>query len=87
MTGGDHPFFESLKDLSNDELEKKHSDILSRYRTAMSMNMHPDVMHQMNLMLNTIEEEKIKRQNLDDRPNGVVLETDPIELPKFDPNR
>ena len=87
MTGSDHPFFESLKDLGNDELEKKHSDILNRYRIAMSMNMHPDVTHQMNLMLNTIEEEKIRRQNIDDCPDGVVLETDPIELPKFDPTK
>lgn len=87
MTGSDHPFFDTLKDLSNEELEKKQNEILNRWRIARSMNMHPDVMHQIDLMLNTIEEEKYKRQSLDDQPNGSILETDPIVLQKFDPNK
>jgi hypothetical protein len=83
MTGIDHPFFENPQDLSNDELEKKHSDILNRLRIARGMHMHPEVLNQIDLLLNSIEIEKHRRAALDDQPNGVVLDTDPIVLQKF----
>jgi len=83
MTGIDHPFFENPQDLSNDELEKKHSDILNRLRVARGMSMHPEVLNQIDLLLNSVEIEKQRRAALDDQTSGVVLDTDPIELPKF----
>lgn len=86
-TGSDHPFFETLNDLSTDELDKKHAELMNRFRIARSMGMHPEVMHQLDLMLNTIESEKFKRQAIDDQPDGVILETDPIVIKKFNPDK
>lgn len=87
MTGADHPFFQTLTELSGEELDKKHAELMNRFRMARGMNMHPEVLHQIDLMLNSIEAEKIKRQGLDDQPDGVVLDTDPIVIPKFNPNK
>ena len=81
----DHPFFETLSDLSSDELDKKHTELMNRFRVARGMNMHQEVLHQIDLMLNTIEAEKIKRQGLDEPADGVILETDPIVIPTFNP--
>jgi hypothetical protein len=83
MTGIDHPFFQNPQDLSNDELEKKHAEILNRFRIARAVGMHPEVMNQIDLLLNSIEIEKNRRAVLDDQTSGVVLDTDPIVLPKF----
>ena len=83
----DHPFSDSLSDLSSEELDKKHSELMNRFRMARSMNMHPEVMHQIDLLLNSIESEKFKRQNIDDQPDGVIIDTDPIVIQQFDPNK
>lgn len=86
-TGSDHPFTSSLSDLSGDELDKKHSELMNKFRMARSMNMDQAVLHQIDLLLNSIESEKIKRQNLDDQPDGVIIDTDPITIQRFDPNK
>jgi hypothetical protein len=49
--------------------------------------MDQAVLHQIDLLLNSIESEKIKRQNLDDQPDGVIIDTDPIIIQRFDPNK
>jgi hypothetical protein len=85
MTGSDHPFLERLNEMASEELERKHSELLNRFRIARSMNMHPEVMNQIDLMLNSIEAERIKRASLEEEPTGVVLDTDPIVIPKFNP--
>jgi hypothetical protein len=40
--------------------------------------MDQGVLHQLDLLLSSIETEKEKRATVDDRANGVVLDTDPI---------
>lgn len=86
-TGSDHPFAASLAEFGGDELDKKHSELMNRFRIARSMNMGQEVLHQIDLLLNSIEAEKIKRQNLDDQPDGVIIDTDPIIIQRFDPNK
>ena len=74
-----HPFFQTLEELTVEELEKKHSDLMNRWRIAKMTNMDQNVAHQLDLMLNSIEEEKDRRTRIEDKPNGVVLDTDPIK--------
>lgn len=78
MTTGDHPFNTPLADLTSEELDKRYSDLLRRWQMARRMQMDQHVLHQINLLLNSIELEKQRRGGVDDRPNGVVLDTDPI---------
>lgn len=78
MTTGDHPFNTPLADLTSEELDKRYSDLLRRWQMARRMQMDQHVLHQINLLLNSIELEKQRRGGVDDQPNGVVLDTDPI---------
>lgn len=87
MTGAEHPFIQSLNDLSIEELNAKHSELMNRFRIARSMQMQPEVINQIDLMLNSIEEEKIRRTSVDDQPNGVIIETDSVQITKFDPKK
>ena len=78
MTTGDHPFNTPLADLTSEELDKRYSDLLRRWQMARRMQMDQHVLHQINLLVNSIELEKQRRGGVDDQPNGVVLDTDPI---------
>lgn len=79
MTIINHPFIQELDDLTSDELDKKYADLISRFRSAKILNMPQEVLYQLDLMLNSIEAEKDRRLAIDDRPNGVVIDTDPID--------
>ena len=83
MTGIDHPFSQPLDELTQDELDKKFNDIMSRFNAARRMQMDPNILHQLDLLLVSIEMEKERRSTLDDGKNGVIIDTDPIEIPKF----
>lgn len=78
MISGDHPFNSQLADLTSEELDKRHSDLLRRWQIARRMGMDQHVLHQLDLFLNSIEVEKYRRSSIDERPNGVLLDTDPI---------
>jgi hypothetical protein len=75
----DHPFIQPLTELTMDELDKKYADLMQRWRTARGMNMESNVLHQFDLLLSSIEEERYKRLMAEERPNGVVIDTDPIQ--------
>jgi len=81
--GIDHPFSQPLDELTPDELDKKFNDIMARFNTARRMQMDPNILHQLDLLLVSIELEKEKRSSLDDGKNGVIIDTDPIDIPKF----
>jgi hypothetical protein len=81
--GIDHPFSQPLDELTPDELDKKFNDIMARFNTARRMQMDPNILHQLDLLLASIELEKEKRSSLDDGKNGVIIDTDPIDIPKF----
>jgi len=78
MTGIAHPFSEPLSECSSEELDQKYGQLLSRYNMARRMQMPPNILHQLDLLLAGIEEEKYRRAAIDDRPDGVILDTDPI---------
>jgi hypothetical protein len=83
FTNSDHPFSIPLEDLSQEELDKRFNDLMGRFNIARRMQMDPNVLHQIDLLLISIENERERRTRLDDKPNGVILDTDPIEIPKF----
>jgi hypothetical protein len=81
--GIDHPFSQPLDELTPEELDKRFNDIMSRFNAARRMQMDPNILHQLDLLLTSIELEKERRATLDDGKNGVIIDTDPIEIPKF----
>jgi hypothetical protein len=80
MFGGDHPFSIPLGELTSEELDQRYSTLMNRWHIARRMNMDQGVMHQLDLLLSSIDMEKEKRAAVDDRINGVVLDTDPIQM-------
>lgn len=82
----EHPFMTPLTELTADELDKKYADILNRWNIASRRNMGPQVMHQLDLLLKSIENEKFKRSIIDEQQVDVILDTDPIPTPTFDIN-
>lgn len=86
MNHGDHPFSEPLNELTSEELDKRHSDLMRRFNIARRMNMDQGVLHQLDLLLLSVEAEKDRRRSIDDRASGVVLDTDAPEQ-KTDANK
>jgi hypothetical protein len=74
-----HPFSIPLGDLSVDELDKRYNDLMGRFNVARRMQMDQNILHQLDLLLSSIEEEKERRAKVDDKPDGVILDTDPIK--------
>jgi hypothetical protein len=79
----DHPFSAPLDELTTDELDKRFNDIMTRFNTARRLNMPADVLHQLDLLLVSVENERERRTRVDEKPNGVILDTDPIVVPTF----
>jgi hypothetical protein len=75
----DHPLFSNLADLSNDDLDKRYNELSRRWQQAKIVGMDQYVLHQLDVMLTAIEEEKYQRAMLPEEDKHVVLDTDPIE--------
>lgn len=80
MTQNDHPFSAPLSDFTTDELDKRYSDLMNRWNIARRMNMSREILHQLDLLLGSIEIEKERRTAVDEKPDGVILDTDPIQI-------
>lgn len=67
-----------LTKLSVDELDRRYTEIMKRYATARRMNMAGGVIYQLDMMLDGIEFEKMRRiqEPIDQDP--VVIDTDRI---------
>ena len=63
-------------DLSYEDLDKRINELTKRWHTARRMNMNQDVMHQLNIMLDSLEAEKQRRAFAIDEKGGVVIDTD-----------
>ena len=83
MSHSEHPFSTPLEELTADELDKRFNDLMGRFNIARRMNMDPNVLHQIDLLFVSVENEKYRRATVDEKGNGVILDTDPIEIPKF----
>lgn len=76
----EHPLSEDITKLSSDELDKRYTELMKRYVIARRMNMNEGVMHQLNILLDSIDFEKTRRlYDQSDDSNPVVIDTDPIE--------
>ncbi len=76
----EHPLSEDITKLSSDELDKRYSELMKRFTIARRMNMGQSVVDQLNLMLDTIENEKYRRlQDHVTESDPVVIDTDPID--------
>ena len=77
-----HPLGDDISKLSMDDLDKRYSEIMRRYVTARRMNMDQNIMRQLDIMLDGIEYEKMRRlDNAYSEPDDpVVIDTDPIDF-------
>lgn len=72
-----HPLQDNLTKLGLDELDKRYGELTKRYTIARRMNMPPNVLSQLELMLESIDMEKIRRYDkIDPNEDPVVLDTD-----------
>lgn len=76
----EHPLSEDITKLSVDELDKRYTELMKRYAIARRMNMNEGILNQLNIFLDAIDFEKMRRmQDYGDDSNPVVIDTDPIE--------
>jgi hypothetical protein len=75
----DHPLFSNLADTSTDDLDKRYNELSKRWQQARIIGMDQYVLHQLDVMLTVIEDEKYRRSLLPDDHKHVILDTDPIE--------
>ena len=73
-----HPLSQDFGKLSDDELDKKYNELSRRWQLARRMGMDEYVLHQLDILLNSMEDEKYRRMSFPESNDGVVLETDPI---------
>jgi len=71
-----HPLSEDLTKLSSDELDKRYGELMRRYSIARRMQMNQDIMHQLDIMLDGIDSEKMRRLTEDSNDDPVVIDTD-----------
>jgi hypothetical protein len=74
----DHPLSQDYGKFSDDELDKKYNELSRRWQLAKRMGMDESVLHQLDILLNGMEDEKYRRMSLPESDDGVVLETDPL---------
>lgn len=84
MSDNQHPLSDDLTKLSIDELDRRYGEIMKRYATARRMNMDAGIMHQLDIMLDGIEFEKMRRMQEPSNTDPVVIDTDKPSTPTFD---
>lgn len=76
-----HPFAEPLTELSLDEIEERHFKLMNRWHIANRMQMPSNTLLQLDMLIQSLEEEKHRRMAVaEEKQYGVVLETDPIKI-------
>lgn len=81
----EHPLSQDLTKLSDEDLDKKYNELSRRWQIAKRMGMDQYVIHQLDILLDSIESEKYNRIQMPDDGKSVVLETDPVD--KKDPKK
>lgn len=76
----EHPLAQDFTQLSDDDLDKKYNELSRRWVLAKRMGMDEYVLHQLDIMLNSMENEKYRRMDSPDSTNPVILDTDPIPV-------
>ena len=80
----DHPLSQDLTKLTDNELDNKYNELSRRWQIAKRVGMDEYVLHQLDLMLVTMENEKYRRMELPEDTNTVILNTDPLPIDKKD---
>jgi hypothetical protein len=75
----DHPLLTNLRDLGAEDLDKRYNELSRRWQQAKIVGMDQYVLHQLDIMLSAIEDEKDRRSLLPEDNKSVILDTDPIE--------
>lgn len=74
-----HPFSDPLDELSLEEIDERHSKLMTRWYTARRMQMSESIIFQLDLLITSLEEEKVRRNKVEEKPpNPVLIDTDPI---------
>lgn len=84
MSDNQHPLSDDLTKLSIDELDRRYGEIMKRYATARRMNMDGNIMHQLDILLDGIEFEKMRRMQEPSGTDPVVIDTDRSSAPTVD---
>lgn len=71
-----HPLSDDLTKLTSEELDKRYSELMRRYSIARRMQMNQDIMYQLDIMMDGISFEKMRRLEEDADANPVVIDTD-----------
>ena len=72
----EHPLADDLTQLSLEDLEKRLAMLTQRYYTARRMNMNQGIIYQLDLLLQGLEYEKIRRAQPPLDSNPIVIDTD-----------
>ena len=72
----EHPLQDDLSKLSYDDLEKRLSELTKRWYAAKRMNMNESVLFQLDIMLQGLESEKMRRAHSQAETGGEVINTD-----------
>jgi hypothetical protein len=72
----EHPLSDNLTDLSYEDLEQRISKLTARWYTAKRMNLDPSVLYQLDLLLQGLEAEKMRRAVSQVDTGGEVINTD-----------
>ena len=72
----EHPLADDLTQLSLDDLEKRLAMLTQRYYAARRMNMNQGIIYQLDLLLQGLEYEKIRRAQPPLDTNPIVVDTD-----------
>lgn len=76
MNDQQHPLSTNLTELTLDDLEKRLTMLTQRWYTAKRMNMDYSVLYQLELLLQGVEYEKMRRLQPPIDTNPVVIDTD-----------
>jgi len=76
MTEQNHPLSNDLTQLTLDDLEKRITQLTQRWYTAKRMNMDYSILYQLDLLLQGLEYEKMRRIQTPIDNNPVVIDTD-----------
>jgi len=71
-----HPLSDDLTKLSHDDLETRLTKLTQRWYTAKRMNMNDSVLHQLDIMLQSLEQEKQRRAQVPDDGRRLLIDTD-----------
>jgi hypothetical protein len=75
-----HPLADDPTKLTQEELDKKIGQLTQRYYTARRMNMNYGVLHQLDIMLQGLEYERMRRAQMPDDGRKVVIDTDDNQI-------